>query len=72
MLFQLIIHQIFTQYQSEMNSTKKKAKSLWKFNNSLISKIGFVEQIKQLIDNIKQQQLSESEQTDQIKWGLLK
>ena len=44
---------------------------MWKFNNSLISKIGFVEQIKQLIDNIKQQQLSESEQTDQIKWGLL-
>ena len=45
---------------------------MWKFNNSLISKIGFVEQIKQLIDNIKQQQLLESEQTDQIKWDLLK
>ena len=28
--------------------------------------------MKQLIENIKQQQLSESEQTDQIKWELLK
>ena len=28
--------------------------------------------MKQLIENIKQQQLLESEQTDQIKWELLK
>ena len=28
--------------------------------------------MKQLIENIKQQQLSESEQTDQVKWELLK
>ena len=28
--------------------------------------------MKQLIENIKQKQLSESEQTDQIKWELLK
>ena len=28
--------------------------------------------MKQLIENIKQQQRSESEQTDQIKWELLK
>ena len=31
----------------------------------------FLEEMKQLIENIKQQQLSESEQTDQIKWELL-
>ena len=43
-----------------------------KFNNSLISNADFVKQMKQLIENIKQQQLSESEQTDQIKWELLK
>ena len=45
---------------------------MWKFNNSLISNTDFVKEIKQLIENIKQQQLSESEQTDQIKWELLK
>ena len=45
---------------------------MWKFNNSLISNTDFVKQMKQLIKNIKQQQLSESEQTDQIKWELLK
>ena len=28
--------------------------------------------MKQLIEHIKQQQLSESDQTDQIKWKLLK
>ena len=44
---------------------------MWKFNNSLISN-RFVEQIEQLIENIKQQQLWESEQTDQVKWGILK
>ena len=32
----------------------------------------FVEQMKQLNINIKQRQLLESEQTDQIKWELLK
>ena len=42
-----------------------------KFNNSLISN-RFVEQIKQLIENIKQRQLWESEQTDQVKWEILK
>ena len=51
---------------------KGKDKSLWKFSSSLISNTDFVEQIKQLIENIKQQQLSESEQTDQIRWELLK
>ena len=45
---------------------------MWKFNNSLICNTDFVKQIKQLIENIKQQQLSESEQTDQIKRELLK
>ena len=45
---------------------------MWKFNNSLISNTDFVKEIKQLIENIKQQQLSESDQTDQIKWELLK
>ena len=28
MLFQLIIHQFFAQYQNEMNSTKEKAERL--------------------------------------------
>ena len=51
---------------------KGKGRGLWKFNNSLISNTDFVKEIKQLIENIKQQQLSESEQTDQIKWELLK
>ena len=45
---------------------------MWKFNNSLISNTDFVEQMKQLIENTIQQQMSESEQTDQIKWKLLK
>ena len=44
---------------------------MWKFNNSLISNTDFVEQMKQLIENIKQQQLLESKQPDQIKWELL-
>ena len=55
--------------QNEVN--KRKDTGLWKFNNSLISNTDFVKQIKQLIQNIKQQELSESEQTDQIKWELL-
>ena len=42
------------------------------FNNSLISNTDFIKQIKRLIENIKQQQLSKSEQTEQIKWELLK
>ena len=42
------------------------------FHNSLISNTDSVEQMKQLIENIKQQQLLESEQTDQIEWELLK
>ena len=37
------------------------------FNNSLISNTDFVKQMKQLIEYIKQQQLSESEQTNQVK-----
>ena len=45
---------------------------MWKFKNSLISNTDFIKQMKQLIENIKQQQLSESEQTYQIKWELLK
>ena len=72
MLFQLIIHQFFAQYLNEKNSTKEKAKGLRKFNNSLIFNTDFVEQMKQLIENIKQQQLPKSGQTDQIKWELLK
>ena len=57
----------------KQNEFKKgKGRSLWKFNSSLISNTDFVKQMKQLIENIKQQQLSESEQTDQIKWELLK
>ena len=68
MLFQMIIHQFFAQYQNKMNSTKAKGRGLRKFNNSLISNTDFVKQMKQLIENVKQQELSESEQTDQMKW----
>ena len=38
------------------------------FNTSLISNTDFVKQMKQLTDDIKQQQLLESELTDQTKW----
>ena len=37
---------------------------MWKFNNSLISNTDFVEQMKWLIENIKQEQLLESEETE--------
>ena len=50
---------------------KGKGKGLLKFNNSLISETDLVKQMKQPIENIKQQ-LLKSEQTDQIKWELLK
>ena len=64
MLFQLIIHQFFAQYQNEMNSTKEKAEA----RRSLITLISnkFCRANK-TTENIKQQQLSESDQTDQIK-----
>ena len=65
MLFQLIIHQFFWSISKRNEFNKGKGRDLWKFNNSLISNTDFVE------ENIKQQQLSESEQTDQIKWELL-
>ena len=62
-----------------MNSRKTKAKdceslifSLLSLINSLIFNKDFFEQMKQLIENIRQQQLSELEQTDQIKCTLLK
>ena len=45
---------------------------MWKFNSSLMSNTDFVEQIKQLIENIKQQQLLKLKQNDQIKWELIK
>ena len=70
MPFQLIIHQFFVQYQNEMNSTRARAKACGSLIN-LISNTKFVEQMKRLIENVKQQ-LSESKQTDQIKIGLLK
>ena len=50
---------------------KGKGKGLLKFNNFLISETDLVKQMKQPIENIKQQ-LLKSEQTDQIKWELLK
>ena len=49
--------------QNEFNP----GKYLGIFNNSLISNTDFVKQMKQLIEYIKQQQLSESEQTNQVK-----
>ena len=70
MPFQLIIYQFFVQYQNEMNSTRAKAKACGILIN-LISNTNFVEQMKRLIENVKQQ-LSELKQTDQIKIGLLK
>ena len=53
-----------TSKRNEFN--KGKGKGLWKVNNSLISNTHFVEKMKQLIENIKQQ-FSKSEQTNQIK-----
>ena len=43
-----------------------------KFSNSIISNTDVAQQIKQLIENIKQQQLPGSEQTGQMKGELLK
>ena len=63
---------VFCSIPKRNEFNKGKGRGLWKFNNSLISDTDFVKQMKQLIENIKQQQLSESEQTDQIKWELLK
>ena len=62
---------VFCSISKQNEFSKAKGRGLWKFNNSLISNKDFVKQMKQLIGNIKQQ-LSESEQTDQIKWELLK
>ena len=72
MLFQPIIHQFLCSISKQNEFKKGKSRGLWKFNSSLISNTDFVKQMKQLIENIKQQQLSESVQTDQIKWKLLK
>ena len=63
---------VFCSISKRNELNKGKGRGLWKFNNSLISNTDFVKQMKQLIENIKQQQLSESGQTDQIKWELLK
>ena len=63
---------VFCSISKRNEFNKGKGRGLWRFNNSLISNTDFVKQMKQLIENIKQQQLSESEQTDQIKWELLK
>ena len=63
---------VFCSISKRNEFNKGKGKGLWKLNNSLIYNTDFVKQMKQLIENIKQQQLSESEQTDQIKWELLK
>ena len=63
---------VFRSISKRNEFNKGRDRRLWKFNNSLISSTYFLDQIKQLIENIKQQQLSESEQTDQIKWDLLK
>ena len=70
MAFQLIIHQFFVQYQNEMNSTRARTKACGSLI-TLISNKNFVEQMKRVIENVTQK-LSESEQTDQIKIGLLK
>ena len=63
---------VFCSVSKRNEFNKGNGRGLWKFNNFLISNADSVKQMKQLIENIKQQQLSESEQTDQIKWELLK
>ena len=63
---------VFCSISKRNEFDKGKDKGLWKFNNSLISKTDFTDQMKQLIENIKKLQLSEKEQTDQTKWELLK
>ena len=63
---------VFCSITKRNEFNKGKGKSFLKLNNSLICNTDFVEQMKQLTESIKQQQLSESEQTDQIKWELLK
>ena len=70
MTFELIIHQVFVQYQNEMNSTRVRTKA-WGSLITLISNKNFVEPMKRVIENVTQK-LSESVQTDQIKIGLLK
>ena len=70
MTFELIIHQVFVQYQNEMNSTRVRTKA-WGSLITLISNKNFVEPMKRVIENVTQK-LSESVQTDQIKTGLLK
>ena len=70
MTFQLIIHQFFVQHQNEMNSTRARTKACGSLI-TLISNKNFVEKMKRVIENVTQK-LSESEQTDQIKIGLLK
>ena len=70
MAFQLILHQLFVQYQNEMNSTRARAKACESLI-TLISNKNFVEQMKRVFENVTQK-LSESEQTYQVKVGLLK
>ena len=53
-----------------MNSTRARAKACESLI-TLISNKNFVEQMKRVFENVTQK-LSESEQTDQIKVGLLK
>ena len=72
MLFLTDYSPVFCSTSKRNELTKVKGKGLWKFHNSLISKTDFVEQMKQLTEHIKQQQLQESDQTDQINWELLK
>ena len=52
--------------------SKDKDKGLRDFNYSLIPNTSFVKQMKQIIEHIKQQQLSQSDKTDQIKLELFK
>ena len=62
---------VFCSISKRNEFNKGKGRGLWKFNNSLISNTDFFKQMKNLIQNFKRQ-LSEPEQTDQIKWELLK
>ena len=63
---------VFCSKSKRYEFNKGEGKGLWEFDNSIISRTDFDEQMKQLIKNIKPQQLSESEKIDQIKWESLK
>ena len=47
----------------------EKETTYWKFNNSLLKDIKFVREIKQLIQNIKEQYASEDQNESEDSWN---